>query len=577
MIQQYYIAVFALSLILTIVYAVQWHKHFPIYFSLIFALIPIANLGYLLTAQAQTIEAVLTACKVTYIGGCYLILFSTLCIFYMCNVKLSNKITALLLTISSILFAFVLTIGKFPLFYKSVSFISHNGIFELEKEYGPVHKFFYILLALYFAAGFVVMIYSYLNKKDASRKTIVLLFLSESINIIAFFTGRTICKTLELIPLAYVCTQALYLIIVNRICLYDIAETSIDSLVQTGDTGFVSFDFKYNYLGSNETARNILPELRQIRVDTSAKENPILCNTAVKWIDKFKEDETNDISHYEKDDCIYQIDVNYLYDGPHKKGYQLFITDDTQDQKYIALIDQYNERLQQEVQLKTRNILDMHNKLVLGMASMVESRDNSTGGHIKRTSDTIAILISQIKADNRLNLSEKFCDDLIKAAPMHDLGKIAVDDAILRKPGRFEQNEFEKMKCHAKEGARIVHEILEGTDDIEFHIVAENVAHYHHERWDGSGYPEALKGEAIPLEARIMAIVDVYDALVSKRCYKEKMSFAEADKIIMNGMGTQFDKQLEPYYVKARPYLEEYYASLDSTADIINDRRLEGY
>lgn len=574
MIQQYYTALFALSLIFTVVYAVHWHKHFPIYFSIIFTLIPVANLGYLLLNQAQTVDAALTASKITYIGGCYLILFSTLCIFSMCNIKIGNKITAVLLGFSSILYALVLTIGKLPLFYKSVSFINHNGFVQLEKNYGPTHKFFYIILILYFAAGFVAMIYSYINKKDVSRKNIVLLFLAESINIIAFFMGRKICKGLELIPLAYVCTQAVYLIIVNRICLYDIAETCIDSLVQTGDTGFVSFDFKYNYLGSNETAKNILPELRQVRVDTSAKDNPVLYNTAVQWIDKFKDNEENDKSHYEKDDRIYQVDVNYLYDGPHKKGYQLFITDDTQDQKYIALIDQYNERLQQEVQLKTRNIIDMHNKLVLGMASMVESRDNSTGGHIKRTSDTIAILIAEIKADNKLNLSEKFCEDLIKAAPMHDLGKIAVDDAILRKPGRFEEVEFEKMKCHAKEGARIVHEILEGTDDIEFHILAENVAHYHHERWDGSGYPEGLKGTEIPIEARIMAIVDVYDALVSKRCYKEKMSFAEADRIIMNGMGTQFDKELEPYYVKARPQLEAYYASLDSAEDILNDKRL---
>ena len=131
---------------------------------------------------------------------------------------------------------------------------------------------------------------------------------------------------------------------------------------------------------------------------------------------------------------------------------------------------------------------------------------------------------------------------MIKAAPMHDLGKIAVDDAILRKPGRFTPEEFEKMKAHAAEGARIVHEILKGTDDEDFQRIAENVAHYHHERWDGSGYPDGLKGEEIPLEARIMAIADVYDALVSKRVYKESMSFEKADAIIMEGMGTQFDK-----------------------------------
>ena len=160
------------------------------------------------------------------------------------------------------------------------------------------------------------------------------------------------------------------------------------------------------------------------------------------------------------------------------------------------------------------------------------------------------------------DLSEDFCRNIIKAAPMHDLGKIAVDDAILRKPGRFTDEEFAIMKTHAAEGARIVHEILKGTDDEQFKILAENVAHYHHERWDGSGYPEGLSGEDIPLEARIMAIADVYDALVSKRVYKDRMSFEQADRIIMEGMGKHFDKRLEPCYVAARPRLEEYYSSL---------------
>ncbi len=170
--------------------------------------------------------------------------------------------------------------------------------------------------------------------------------------------------------------------------------------------------------------------------------------------------------------------------------------------------------------------------------------------------------MDEIKKEGILSLSKEFCADVIKAAPMHDLGKIAVDDAVLRKPGRFTDEEYEKMKHHAAEGARVIHEILLNTDDESFKKTAENVAHYHHERWDGSGYPEKLKGEDIPLEARIMAIADVYDALVSKRVYKEAFDFKKADSIIMEGMGTQFDPQLKSAYEKARPRLEEYYRGL---------------
>ena len=229
--------------------------------------------------------------------------------------------------------------------------------------------------------------------------------------------------------------------------------------------------------------------------------------------------------------------------------------------KKLAEIEKnYNDELQKEVAAKTEKIVALHDNLVIGMATMVESRDDSTGGHIRRTSAGVRILTEAIREDGSMKLSDSFCEKLIKAAPMHDLGKIAVDDSILRKPGRFTPEEFEEMKKHAAEGARIVREILSDSDDEEFLRIAENVAHYHHERVDGSGYPEKLKGDGIPIEARIMAIADVYDALVSKRVYKKEFSFEEADRIILEGMGTQFDPALRKIYEAARPELEAYYA-----------------
>ena len=221
----------------------------------------------------------------------------------------------------------------------------------------------------------------------------------------------------------------------------------------------------------------------------------------------------------------------------------------------------HGTELENEVAAKAEHIIKMQNDLVIGMATMVESRDNSTGGHIRRTSDLVRLLVEEMKKDESLSFSDTYYDNVIKAAAMHDLGKIAVDDAILRKPGRFTPEEYDIMKTHSKEGARIVAEIIKNTDDEEFKRIAENMAHYHHERVDGSGYPDQLKQDDIPLEARIMAIADVYDALVSKRVYKEKISFEEADRIILEGMGTQFDDKLEKYYKQARPRFEDYCSS----------------
>ncbi len=226
-----------------------------------------------------------------------------------------------------------------------------------------------------------------------------------------------------------------------------------------------------------------------------------------------------------------------------------------------SLADSFNE-MTEALDAKTRKILSIQNSVVTGMAVMVESRDNSTGGHIMRTSDCVRIFIHELKKSPEFSfLTESFCEAVIKAAPMHDLGKIAVDDAILRKPGKFTDEEYEKMKIHSKEGARIVKNVLKEVEDDEFVNIAVNIAHYHHEKFDGRGYPEKLSGTAIPLEARIMALADVFDALVSKRCYKDSFSYDKAFEIIKDSLGTHFDPELGAVFIQCRPKLQDLYDS----------------
>ena len=214
-----------------------------------------------------------------------------------------------------------------------------------------------------------------------------------------------------------------------------------------------------------------------------------------------------------------------------------------------------------QLEERTRHIKHIQRMMVLGMATMVESRDMSTGGHIKRTSMVVEIFSAKL-AQNKSFLSKSFLEKVIRAAPMHDLGKIAVDDVILRKQARFTLAEYNAMKIHSAEGARIVKQILEGIEEEEFVKIAVNVAHYHHEKWDGSGYPEGLSGEEIPIEARIMALADVFDALVSKRCYKDAFPYDEAFEIIENSSGTHFDPQLAKIFLECRPQLEELYQNI---------------
>ena len=217
---------------------------------------------------------------------------------------------------------------------------------------------------------------------------------------------------------------------------------------------------------------------------------------------------------------------------------------------------------------KTKRLIAMQNSVLTGMATMVESRDNSTGGHIRRTSDCVRVFAEELlngpstpSTSSGTAGTPQFYENVVKAAPMHDLGKIAVPDAILQKPGKFTNEEYEKMKSHSAEGARIVENVLSEVDDLEFKKIAINVAHYHHEKWDGSGYPDHLQGQEIPLEARIMALADVFDALVSKRCYKDSFSYDKAFQIIEESLGTHFDPELGKKFIACRPKLEQLYDS----------------
>ncbi len=564
--QIYYFVLFILSALMTGAYMFLWRKHYDVHITLVFALIPVTNLGFLLQAQARTTEAALAATRVAYIGGCFLQLLIMLTVFSLCGIRLPRPLRVVFAGISAAVFLSVQTIGRNPYFYRHAELQEIRNHLALVKDYGFMHSVFYVMIFVYFAISIGVIVYSLLRKNQVSRKILVLLLLPDVVCMVCFFIGRRIFPDIELTQAGYVFALICYLFIAVRLSLYSTADTAAETLVQTGSTCFITFDTHFNYLGSNDVAKKYMPELNNLIVDLGLQHSKTLQRKILPWLEYYRDhpEDTENNRHFETyGDKIYMYTVSSLPTRRGMKGYEIIGTDDTLDRAHINLLNRYNDDLNQQVEEKTAHIVAMHNNLILSMATMVESRDNSTGGHIRRTSEGVRLLIDAIRENGTFSLSDEFCRNLIKAAPMHDLGKIAVDDAILRKPGRFDPEEFEIMKTHAAEGARIVHEILKDTDDDAFHILAENVAHYHHERWDGSGYPEGLKGEEIPLEARIMAVADVYDALVSKRVYKEKMSFEKADTIIREGMGSQFDPALEPVYVSARPKLEAYYASLD--------------
>lgn len=223
--------------------------------------------------------------------------------------------------------------------------------------------------------------------------------------------------------------------------------------------------------------------------------------------------------------------------------------------------DLYKEALQSEVDrqmdeitIQHKKIIKMQNHTIISLSNLVENRDSDTGQHVRRTSKYVRILAEQALKDGYYPdiITDDFIQYLYKAAPMHDIGKIVVSDIILKKPGKLTDEEFLLMQKHTIEGGKIVKDVLGDDQEPDYVTIASNIATYHHEKWDGNGYPAHLKGNDIPVSARIMAIADVFDALVSPRCYKAPFPAEKAFSIIKEDAGTHFDPILAEEFLKIK-------------------------
>lgn len=207
----------------------------------------------------------------------------------------------------------------------------------------------------------------------------------------------------------------------------------------------------------------------------------------------------------------------------------------------------HNQLLEERVQQRTQELVKMQDATIMAMGVMAELRDEETGMHLKRTQEYVRLLAQQVASHPRFaaELGPRQIEWMAKSAPLHDIGKVGIPDAILHKPARLTVEEFAVMQRHPTLGRDIILEVerIVG-EESDFLRYAREIAYGHQEKWDGTGYPQGLAGEAIPLSARLMALADVYDALISRRVYKPPFSHEMAVKIIHDGRGTHFDPDL---------------------------------
>lgn len=560
MIAWFYLAVLVSSVIMTAGILFR-NRKVDNAFILFCFLMSINCAGHYLFSVAKTEEAAIWANKLMYVGACYLPFVIFLVVTRLCNIKVNRWFKVALLGYATLVLGFVLTIGHNTLYYKSVELVCKNGYSYLGKEYGPFHVLYPIMVGLYIVMMLCFIGYAIWKRKEIPTRTVVCMGGLCLAVFLTYLLERVLDSKVSYVPIGYLIGMVLLMRYFSRINMYDMSTNILSSIEKMEEYGYIVIDNKCRYISANDNVKKLFPEVMDWTVDRAVPASDgCLYQKVIRGLLR-EDDDIRTNRMISVGDRYFQVEVRELTHGRKSLvGYLIEFVDRTTERKYINAIHDYNAKLEQEVEEKTEHITYIKDMMVLGMAEMVESRDANTGGHIKRTSQVVRIFAKKLtEYKERFGISEEFLKLVIKAAPMHDLGKIAIADAVLRKPGKYTDEEYAEMKRHSAEGEQIVTEILQGVEDEAFVNVARNVALYHHEKWNGGGYPTGKAGTDIPMEARIMALADVFDALVSKRCYKDAFSYDEAFRIMEESLGQHFDPELGKVFMECREELEAFY------------------
>ena len=414
MILTYYNILFVLSIIFMMLMALRWQVRIDVDFAIFFLLVPIDILGYIKLATAQGLEAAILANQLIYLGGCFLQLFALLVVCNICHIRLSTAVRGLLFGISISIYLCVLTIGKNNLFYSDVSLVRENGVSILVKEYGPAHKFFYIMIVLYMVFTIATLIYAYIKKPDVSLRNLYILAFVMGVTVIAFFGGRAFTRDVELAPAGYLLAEALFLFIAHRVRLYNITGDIAVNVLEEGADGLICFDLEKKLLISNKTAQDMIPALKKAHADHMLNETVLEFRQIGERITQF---ETGDVTSARTIDIgkrSFQTRVEYIKDGKKNVGYYIVLRDVTAERKYLDSINKYNEQMREATDAaiaadnaKSKFLAQMSHEIrtpinaILGMNEMImqECQDDSIldyAGSIETSGHTLLYLINSI-------------------------------------------------------------------------------------------------------------------------------------------------------------------------------------
>ena len=422
-----------LSVILSGIFLLRWRRGISVHFPMIFLVIPIINLGYLKVATAENEYEAILANGISYLDGCFLELFFFLYLISFCKLKPPKALTAVLLTVGSVVFFFSINTASNHLLYKSAKLRSMDGVSYLVKEYGPVHTVYYVMIAIYLLVNLSVLIYSF-TRKNVSKINSLLLLIIYMIIIFAFLAGKSFHPAFELLPAAYTLSQILFLIVMRKINLYDISESAAVNIAEKGDIGFASFDLKKRYLGCTDPVTDCMPEFKELYIDKILRPENENYKKALDCISQVQDGVDAPHFYVTRNDVTYKVTAGYMYLGKKIIGYQLRTEDNTQESRMIEALKLREQQKEMEAKMLTleKSAADAANKakssFLAEMSHEIRTPINAIIGMnemILRTSDDEKTLEYSVNIDHASKTLLSLINSILDFSKIED-GKMEI-------------------------------------------------------------------------------------------------------------------------------------------------------
>lgn len=511
-------------------------------------------LGYWFEISSVSVFGVVTARKIQFLGECHFYFLMLLYFMLYCKRRLNRKLEFVLLGINFILMIYMFNFDNTEYIYKSYRLVFNNGVPTLQVSYAPGFYICSAVLGLYCLSMIIIAFMRIINSKKIEKLKMMCLLSTVLITCGSYFVNKVFNISFNVLPVGMVISECILVALFYISKVKDVNTIAREYVFDTLDDGIIILDANQCYKDANKVAMHLFPELMAIKYSKTLR------HVSSYFKELLGEGSGSQHKIYKSGRC-YQPAVRKVYYKKKITGYVIWFDDISEQEKHLEFSQNYQKNLEHEVDKKTIQVHQMQENMIFGFADIVENRDFVTGGHVKRTSAYVEAVVCELKKKNVFStiLTDEYLNQIRLAAPLHDIGKVAISDSILNKPGRLTKDEFEKMKTHTTIGGKVIDETIMFVEEPEYYTIAKDVAMYHHEKWNGQGYPEGLAGEQIPLSARIMAVADVFDALVTDRPYKDAYTLDTAFDIIEQESGKQFDPDIVNVFMEIRPQIEHIY------------------